>query len=376
MSVNKRPVASTIVRDLVKLLGGRIMFEAGVVYRNEDSYCGPISMLTKLPGGELLLAFREAKWRERVTHRDPTTRVSLLRSRDGGLTWFSHVTPDAAGGNGVGLTRLSNGIVIVTAYHWRYALSDDARELEGMPRQGEDGAFGLPYAGAGVFRTFSHTDGYTWEDSVHIEEPPGWPDIACHAQPIELPDGDLLLPVTGRKGPEGQSHGMILRSEDEALTWGDPVCMTDDAPDDVNFHETRLVLCPSGKIVGMHRTPDGNYWQNVSTDGGHSWSESMETPIWCGGSSPPDLRLLDDGRLLLTRGYRREPFGVRAYLSDDEGESWSVDNPIVLRDDGLDRDVGYPSTAQREDGSMLTVYYWHEEDQIRHLQRTIWDLPD
>ena len=51
------------------------MFDAGVVYRNEDSYCGPISMLAKLPDEELLLVFREAKWRGRVTHMDPTTRT-------------------------------------------------------------------------------------------------------------------------------------------------------------------------------------------------------------------------------------------------------------------------------------------------------------
>ena len=49
------------------------MFDTGVVYRNEDSYCGPISMLTQLPDGELLLVFREAKWGGRITHMAPTT---------------------------------------------------------------------------------------------------------------------------------------------------------------------------------------------------------------------------------------------------------------------------------------------------------------
>ena len=70
---------------------------------------------------------------------------------------------------------------------------------------------------------------------------------------------------------------------------------------------------------------------------------------------------------------RREPFGVRAYVSEDEGATWSPE--IVLRDDGPDPDVGYPSTAQLVDGSLLTVYYWHDDDQIRHLQGTRWTLP-
>ena len=78
------------------------------------------------------------------------------------------------------------------------------------------------------------------------------------------------------------------------------------------------------------------------------------------------------GGVLLTRGYRREPFGVRAYLSEGEGATWPTE--IVLRDDGLDRDVGYPTTVQFDDGRLLTVYYWHGEDQVRHLQRATWEL--
>lgn len=347
------------------------MRDTAVVYRNEDSYCGPISMLCRLPDGELLLAFREAKWRDRITHRDPTTRVSLLRSRDGGQTWFSQVTPHPDGGNGIGLTRTSAGDLLTTAYHWLFA--DDSDELSGRPRHGYDEDFDLAWAGGGVYIARSKTRGYTWSPPRHISEPPGWPDIACHAAPVELPDGEFLLPVTARRGPDSQHHGMVLRSMDWGHTWGDETCMTDDAPTDVTFHETRLVVCPSGRILGMHRTPDGNYWQNHSTDGGWTWSETVETPIWCGGSSPPDLRVLEDGRLLLTRGYRQEPFGVRAYFSEDEGRTWSVDNPVILRDDGPDWDVGYPSTVQLKDGKLLTVYYWHGDDGIRHLQRTIWD---
>lgn len=62
------------------------MFDTGIVYGNEDSYCGPISMLIKLRDEEVLLVFREAKWREqrrgRGTHFDPTTRTSVIRSGD------------------------------------------------------------------------------------------------------------------------------------------------------------------------------------------------------------------------------------------------------------------------------------------------------
>ena len=346
------------------------MYDHGLVYRNDDSYCGPISMLVKLPEGEVLVIFREAKWRDRRTHSDPTTRMSLLRSKDGGLTWFSQVTPDPGGGNGCAIMRLSDGTLLANAFHWVFVPAADKEKLGGRPRQKEADWLNMVAASGGVFMTRSRTDGYTWDPPRHIPEPPEWPDMACHACPLELPSGELLLPVTGRKGPQAQAHGVVLRSADRGESWGAPVCLTDDAPSEVSFHETRLALCPSGRIVAMHRTPDRNYWENYSTDEGQTWSESWETPIWCGGSSPPDLKLLSDGRLLLTRGYRRDPCGVRAYLSENEGDTWDVENQIVLSDDGLDRDVGYPSTVELDDGRLLTVYYWHGEDQIRHLQRT------
>ena len=168
---------------------------------------------------------------------------------------------------------------------------------------------------------------------------------------------------------------MVLRSRDKGLTWGDAVCITDDAPGNLSFHETRLLVCASGRVLAMHRTPKGNYWQNTSADGGHTWSETRDSGLWCGGSSPPDLKLLADGRILLTRGYRRTPFGVRAHISKDEGNTWPEPGEIILREDGLDRDVGYPSTVQLADGRLVTVYYWHDSDQIRHLRRTTWELP-
>jgi hypothetical protein len=64
---------------------------------------------------------------------------------------------------------------------------------------------------------------------------------------------------------------------------------------------------------------------------------------------------LRDGRLLMTYGHRRPPFGNQARVSDDGGASWS--GPVVLSDDGLGVDLGYPSTVQRDDGRLVTAWY-------------------
>jgi hypothetical protein len=42
-------------------------------------------------------------------------------------------------------------------------------------------------------------------------------------------------------------------------------------------------------------------------------------------------------------------------MSNDGGETWHYD--WVLRDDGPDRDLGYPSSVELADGSIFTVYY-------------------
>lgn len=80
---------------------------------------------------------------------------------------------------------------------------------------------------------------------------------------------------------------------------------------------------------------------------------------------------LADGRLYLTYGYRAEPYGIHAMISDDGGASWS--EPIVLRDDAGNHDLGYPRSVQRPDGAVVTVHYANEEAEgERYVAASIW----
>lgn len=80
---------------------------------------------------------------------------------------------------------------------------------------------------------------------------------------------------------------------------------------------------------------------------------------------------LADGRLCLTYGYRAEPFGIRARLSDDNGLTWG--DEIGIRNDGGGRDIGYPRSVQRKDGQIVTVYYFHDAPlSERYIAATIW----
>jgi len=70
---------------------------------------------------------------------------------------------------------------------------------------------------------------------------------------------------------------------------------------------------------------------------------------------PSHLLRLRDDRLLMTYGHRRPPFGNQARLSADHGRSWS--EPVIISGDGTGGDLGYPSTVELRDGSLLTVWY-------------------
>jgi hypothetical protein len=63
---------------------------------------------------------------------------------------------------------------------------------------------------------------------------------------------------------------------------------------------------------------------------------------------------------------------MRAKISEDQGRTWGEE--IVLRDGGGDHDLGYPRTIQREDGKIVTVYYFNDSpDSERYVAATIWD---
>jgi len=134
-------------------------------------------------------------------------------------------------------------------------------------------------------------------------------------------------------------------------------------PSTVRLSESKLITAV------RHRKFIDSY---VSYDNGNSWQHLGVVVPDTGRGNPPALVKLSDGRLVLTYGYRAEPYGIRARISDDEGNSWG--DEIILRSDGGNWDLGYTRTVERPDGKLVTVYYFNEDpDQERYIGATIWD---
>jgi len=76
---------------------------------------------------------------------------------------------------------------------------------------------------------------------------------------------------------------------------------------------------------------------------------------------------------LMSYGHRSKPYGNQARVSADHGKTWS--GPIIVSGDGAGHDLGYPSTVQIEDGSLVTV--WYEKlagDSLAVLRQAHWKL--
>ena len=102
-------------------------------------------------------------------------------------------------------------------------------------------------------------------------------------------------------------------------------------------------------------------YQSKSTDGGRTWTKPQQILSREGGA-PAHLLRHSSGLLICTYGFRGEPmrtppFGIKVMFSRDNGETWSASQDIYTNDISLD--LGYPSTVELADGSLLTVFYAH-----------------
>jgi hypothetical protein len=332
----------------------------------------------------MLIAFCEAMRRTaRLTHADPSFYGMIIRSSDQGESWSEH--PEVIGGyeyygmDDPGITQLSDGKILVNAFRRSFApaASVDSRTDVRLARV-EPYQWATGYSDDMTYVFHSLDNARTWLEPVRVDVSPF--KAGCQLRAIiELPDGTLLLPCYEEfHRPSTSESAMtwtayVLRSRDRGRSWGEPSVIGEHGVHGIGYNEPALIHLPSGRMIALLRTgPAGWLYQSDSHDLGQTWSTPARTPMW---GYPAHLRQLQDGRLLATYGHRREPFGIRACLSSDEGKSWNIESEIVLRDDLKNRDLGYPTTTQLDDGTLLTAYYGRDENNdVTCIQITSWRI--
>ncbi len=129
--------------------------------------------------------------------------------------------------------------------------------------------------------------------------------------------------------------------------------------------EPDTIQLPNGRLICHIRVQEKKHskiltiYQSESDDFGKTWTTPHQILADKGGA-PAHLLMHSSGALLCLYGYRQEPYGIRAMVSYDNGETWDIDN--VLYDKGTGWDVGYPMTVELKDHSLLTAFYAHYPD--------------
>jgi hypothetical protein len=303
--------------------------------------------------GELLVAYSGG----RESHVCPFGRVELIRSRDGGRSWsWPEIILDTPiDDRDAGVIETPAGSVLVTTFT-SLAYEPILAKAVGWPA-GKTARWQAVQRRTsieqrkqllGTWMLRSTDGGLTWDPAMRV------PVNAPHG-PVALSGGRLLY--AGKQLWEAGSKIGICESTDDGQTWSWLSDIPSRRGDSVSdYHELHAVEAADGRVIVHIRNHNlansGETLQCESRDGGKTWTTPHPIGVW---GLPSHLLRLRDGRLLMSYGYRRPPFGNQARLSADHGTSWS--EPFTISDDGMSGDLGYPSTIELPDRTLITVWY-------------------
>lgn len=317
--------------------------------------------LARRSNGELLLAFSGG----RETHVCPFGRLEWMRSTDNGKTWgWPQVLYDGPiDDRDAGVVETAKGTILVT--NFTSLAYEPILERAEKAKVGEPGAFADPHlvdewravhnrltpaqrkSEVGCYMIRSTDGGINWSArySVPLNSPHG---------PTVLRDGRLLyagkaLWTNGQVG--------ICESIDDGKTWDWLAVFKPRSGDKIDdYHELHLVEASNGQLIchirNENKQDENETLQCESRDGGRTWTEPHRIGVW---GLPSHLLRLRNGNVLMTYGHRRNPLGNQARVSTDSGKTWS--EPIIISSDARSGDLGYPSTVECEDGTLVTVWY-------------------
>ncbi len=349
----------------------------------------------------------------RLDHVDPFGETWMYKSTDGGVTWSGPVTIN--GGDGryldnrdAGITYLGNGKMVLTYFRlatYEYHVTDKYTPTQSnlewqeiLTEYNQAGKIDITVEDViakwetlsplekegGAFVRVSDDYGATWSEEypAPVSSPHG-PTVLN--KNFRLSDGEevyrTLLPGTlvwvGRTCYINQYQQRsndptryksntcyAIYSVDNGKTW-EYLAELPDALNGEILREPYAVQLQNGNIFMAFRTNNSiNTTFEIYTNTLYSGTSS--TPHKCGlprvtGNSgvPPHLTILSGGALLMTYGWRLSPLGERARISYDFGQTWgeeiilsTIDNPQASKNE-----VGYPTTVQLSDGTLVTVYY-------------------
>lgn len=213
----------------------------------------------------------------------------------------------------------------------------------------------------------SRDGAHSWSDSFVITEEEG---TMVRGAPIVLDTGDYLLPIYHETGHDTEKVGAdttsrFLRYDRKKHTWSASGVIRS-AKGNLQpavaqlSHNHLIAFCRRGG--GYDPVTDGYIVASESTDGGHTWSEGVDT-AFPNPNAAIDLLKLRNGHLFLVYNDSmndRTPLTVA--LSTDGAKSWPFRRNLAVGP----FDYAYPFAIQAHDGRIHLVYTSHGRTIIHH----------
>lgn len=333
----------------------------------------------------------------RIGHIGPFGKAVISYSLDNGESFTppAPVIDTVLDDRDAGLCPFGKSGLIVTSFNGAWA-----EQLKTMPDQcytEEEEKYKQAYLDTvspeeekavygGTFR-ISHDNGITFGPlhTIKISSPHG---------PVELKDGTILWVGESRYGDSDH-----LRIEAHTVNTDDGTTERIGIIDDIvvdgellPVYEPYACQLSDGRIIchiRVHVKKEGTgvratVYQCESEDGGRTW-----TKPWCViDNDEPDgstTHIIEhsSGVVIAAYGHRSKtapPQGIRIMFSYDGGRSWDKHHTLydILPEIpfALTGDVGYPMTAELEDGSLLTVFYTRVNAKSANILAQKWEMSD
>jgi len=321
---------------------------------------------------EILVGFSAAyyKWLGPDRHPYDSSKPEephLARSLDGGETWGIEAAPSLVPPTGVFTGPGAGREAIDLTAPMDFTQPDFCMTLR---------MTGGKTGGSWFF--YSYDRGKTWKGPFNFPML-GQAVILARTDYIVNGKRDAMVFVTASKQGGSERRPLCARTKDGGLTWQFVAWVAPNPKEGFSIMPSSVRLSKTEILTTVRHNDSPQQGPNgidayLSDDDGKTW-RFLDRPVPDTGAksgNPPSLIRLRDGRLAITYGYRSPPFEIRARLSADNGKTWG--NEITLRSGGASWDIGYPRTAQRPDGKIVTVYYWASElEKERTIEATIWD---
>lgn len=208
--------------------------------------------IERLANGHLVVVYYDSP-----DHITPLGRISMVRSTDEGKTWSAPqvIIDTPLDDRSPSIMQARDGPLLFNFWMLQHHTSE------------------------GVFVLRSRDEGRTWSQPLKVGTT--LIESSTEGKIVELENGDLLIPIAGRKSNEEKIRCTIVRSTDHGNTWPAAQEVELAAVPGVDVLEPVIANLGGGRLLGMVRSEndDNRAYLVESHDFGRSWSKPVKVPI-------------------------------------------------------------------------------------------------